>query len=162
MIGYGRFISSRKARICSVDSYPSITGMLQSIKIKSKLQNLPLFSRTSLITIYRASCPFKADTISLEFVIPTEYLRIIVKAWMLKNWSSTIRIFFGLITWQELIISTVYSFVPTRGTSTEFNWWICLSMSCSSWTSETRSCSQTSLLSIWETYWGIPPCFDFH
>ena len=124
MIGCAKPTSSRKVLICMVDSYPSMMGMLQSISMRSKLQNLPLFSLQSSITFQRASQPFIADTMRSEFVMPMEYFKITVKASRLNDWSSTIRIFLGFITQQESIISITSGsvfFLFTRGISTELS-----------------------------------------
>ena len=95
IIGWMKLLSWRIYLILSVVSYPSRNGMLQSIKIKSNLswfRPTDFLVSTSFLMISIASRPSKQCSQTLVVWIPILYFRMIRRASMLKDWSSTIKI----------------------------------------------------------------------
>ena len=93
-----KLLSYKSYLILVVVSYPSMKGILQSIRIKSYFNFLSywyLFLSTSSMISLIASRPSKQKSQVVVVCMPILYLRIIKRASMLKDWSSTIRIFPG-------------------------------------------------------------------
>ena len=98
IIGWGSFFWYKNSLIRVVDSYPSIIGILQSIRIKSKLQYVPKLASTSDFTVSRAFFPLIAYTHTSSVFWTPKDSKITLRAILLNYSSSTINIFFFLWT----------------------------------------------------------------
>ena len=105
IIGCKILWSYKSSLILLVASYPSIIGIYESIRIKSKLQYKYEFASISFCTIFNAVCPLIAYMHLLyESANPIDQ-RIIPTANLLNYSSSTIKIFFQRFIIFEILAS---------------------------------------------------------
>ena len=103
MTGWTMSLEYKYSLISCVASYPSMNGILQSIKMR--LYWHKPFCLTLFLTFSKAYLPLKQKSQRFSASTPRPYLRMMMMASMLNCWSSTIKIRYSLLIVAESVIN---------------------------------------------------------